>query len=165
MRREWLLAPSMEKLDFTERTVSVSSFVNVDMRRFGSGRNCAAIPAFDGLKPVQRKILFAMRATKEVPVLATVLAGSMIQSTAYHHGDASAKGAIIGMAQAWTGSNNIACLEAFGAGGSRRGKKMGVGKVCFTDRRFGVLTPQGRNRGAFQAWWRCGRSALCSCGP
>lgn len=76
-----------------------------------------AIPsAIDGLKPTQRKLVYAMLneySGKKVKL--SDLGG--ISKFNYHHGEASAIGAAVGMAQAW--SNNEPLFEGHGNFGSR----------------------------------------------
>ena len=65
----------------------------------------------DGLKPSQRKILFACfkrNLTSEIKV--AQLAGYVAEHSAYHHGEVSLCGAIISMAQNFVGSNNLNLL-------------------------------------------------------
>merc|ERR1711871_233280 len=74
----------------------------------------------DGLKTSIRKILFGCfkrKLTNEVKV--AQLSGYVSEHAAYHHGEMSLKGAIIGMAQEFVGSNNIALLQPNGTFGSR----------------------------------------------
>ena len=47
------------------------------------------------------------------------LAGYVSENAAYHHGEASLQGAIIGMAQTFVGSNNINLLKPNGQFGTR----------------------------------------------
>jgi DNA topoisomerase-2 len=74
----------------------------------------------DGLKPSQRKILWAARKrnlTSEIKV--AQLAGYVSETAAYHHGEASLTAAIVGMAQNYVGSNNINLLAPNGQFGTR----------------------------------------------
>jgi len=74
----------------------------------------------DGLKPSQRKMLFAClkRGLKD-EIRVAQLAGYVSEHAAYHHGEASLNGTIIGMAQNFVGSNNINLLKPMGQFGSR----------------------------------------------
>eukprot|EP00493_Phyllostaurus_siculus_P024500 UN24840 len=71
-----------------------------------------SIPSFvDGLKPGQRKVLFACfkrNLVKDIKV--AQLQGYISEHAAYHHGEASLVGTIIKMAQNFIGSNNINLL-------------------------------------------------------
>jgi DNA topoisomerase-2 len=89
----------------------------------------------DGLKPSQRKILyccFKRNLTKEIKV--AQLAGYVSENGAYHHGEASLLGAIIGMAQNFVGTNNINLLMPNGQFGSRAegGKDSAAARYIFT---------------------------------
>ena len=55
--------------------------------------------------------------TKEIRV--AQFAGSVSEMSAYHHGEASLQGAIIGMAQNFVGANNINLLQPNGQFGTR----------------------------------------------
>ena len=55
--------------------------------------------------------------TKEVKV--AQLAGYVGEQTAYHHGEASLQGSMVGLAQNFVGSNNMNLLEPAGQFGSR----------------------------------------------
>lgn len=76
-----------------------------------------AIPSVvDGLKPVQRKIVYAMLTDypgKKVKI--SDISG--ISKFNYHHGESSAAGAAINMGSAWM--NNVPILEGHGNFGSR----------------------------------------------
>jgi DNA topoisomerase-2 len=75
----------------------------------------------DGLKPSQRKILYGafLRGLDKTEVKVAQLAGFVSDRAAYHHGEASLNGAIIGMAQNYMGSNNINILKPNGQFGTR----------------------------------------------
>ena len=47
------------------------------------------------------------------------LAGYVAEHSAYHHGETSLAGTIVGMAQTFVGSNNIALLHPAGQFGTR----------------------------------------------
>jgi len=80
-----------------------------------------SIPSgIDGLKTSQRKILYTClkrNLTSEIKV--AQLGGCVSEKSRYHHGEQSLYGAIIGMAQDFTGSNNINLLEPNGQFGTR----------------------------------------------
>jgi DNA topoisomerase-2 len=74
----------------------------------------------DGLKPSQRKVLFAAKKKNlEKDMQVGQFAGYVGEHTDYHHGEASLHGTIIGLAQDFTGSNNINLLVPSGQFGSR----------------------------------------------
>jgi DNA topoisomerase-2 len=90
----------------------------------------------DGFKPSQRKVLYASfkrRLTKEIKV--AQLSGYVSEHTAYHHGEASLNGTIVGMAQDFVGSNNIELLKPNGQFGTRLngGKDSASERYIFTE--------------------------------
>ena len=97
-----------------------------------------SIPSMcDGLKPGQRKIMFAcfkrkLTSTSEVKV--AQLAGYVGEHTEYHHGEESLKGTIIGLAQDFVGSNNLNLLLPVGQFGTRNmgGKDHASARYIFT---------------------------------
>lgn len=101
--------------------MTFQDFVNKDLIHFSTYDTCRSIPsAVDGLKISQRKVLyscFKMNLTSEVKV--GQLSGYVAGHSAYHHGEASLQGTIIGMAQDYVGSNNINLLEPIGQFGTR----------------------------------------------
>ena len=108
-------------LDHSLKTLTYNDFVNKELILFSMADNLRSIPSvIDGLKPGQRKVMYAcfkrnlVRDTKVVE-----LAGYVSENTAYHHGDASMNQTIIGLAQNFVGSNNVNCLEPSGSFGSR----------------------------------------------
>ena len=123
-------------LDIGQSRVSFTDFVNKDLIHFSNYDNIRSIPSMcDGLKPSQRKILyccFKRNLTKEIKV--AQLSGYVSENGAYHHGEASLQGAIIGMAQNFVGSNNINLLHPEGQFGSRGmgGKDSAAPRYIFT---------------------------------
>lgn len=108
-------------LDITQKSVTFHEFVHKELVHFSHYNVRRAIPsAMDGLKPSQRKVLFACfkrRLTNEIKV--AQLAGYVSEHAAYHHGEVSLHGAIVNMAQEFVGSNNLALLAPCGQYGSR----------------------------------------------
>ena len=77
-----------------------------------------AIPSYiDGLKPVQRKVLYVVKkiARKDEKKIAEI--AGQLASVNYHHGDASAQDAAIRMAQKF--HNNVPLITGHGNFGSR----------------------------------------------
>ena len=101
-----------------------TDFVNTDLCLFSFDNCVRSIPSLvDGLKPTQRKILCAMlnmgqKAYNKIKV--TELGGLVTKDMKYEHGDTSMNETIIGMAQDYTGSNNINLLIPIGQFGTRR---------------------------------------------
>lgn len=119
-RKEW-----METYDYSNtigdtRDVSYGDFVDKELAHFSHYDIERSIPSvIDGLKPSQRKIMFGVfkRGAGEVKV--EQLAGYVSEHSAYHHGESSLHGAIVGLAQNYVGSNNLELLAPIGQFGSR----------------------------------------------
>ena len=123
-RKEWLnhYDPN-EYLDTLNKKVTYNDFINKELRLFSKCSCVRAIPSImDGWKPSQRKIYYCMikrgRNAKELKV--AQLSGYVSEHAEYHHGEASLQGAIVKMAQNYTGSNNINVLYPNGTFGTRR---------------------------------------------
>ena len=83
--------------------------------------NERSIPSIvDGFKPGQRKVMFTcLKRNDKREVKVAQLAGSVGEMSAYHHGEASLMGTIIGLAQNYVGSNNVNLLQPIGQFGTR----------------------------------------------
>ncbi|KAL9599418.1 MAG: hypothetical protein Q9219_003855 [cf. Caloplaca sp. 3 TL-2023] len=121
-RKEWLrqFKPGTY-LDHSSNKISYSDFVNKELILFSMADNMRSIPSVvDGLKPGQRKVLFAcFKKNLKKDMKVVELAGSVSGLTAYQHGEASLQSTIVGLAQTFVGSNNLNCLEPSGNFGSR----------------------------------------------
>jgi len=109
-------------LKYEEKEISYSKFIHSDLIHFSNDDLSRSIPSLiDGLKPSQRKILFGafLRGLDKTEVKVAQLAGFVSDKAAYHHGEASLTGAIVGMAQNYMGSNNINILKPNGQFGTR----------------------------------------------
>jgi DNA topoisomerase-2 len=127
-RKKWLMAYNKNKvLKYEQKTIPYYDFVHLDLIHFSNEDLIRSIPSVvDGLKPSQRKILYGafLRGLDKDEVKVAQLAGFVSDKAAYHHGEASLMGAIIGLAQNFVGSNNINILMPNGQFGSRlRGGK------------------------------------------
>jgi len=122
-RKVWL--HNFDKNDvllYEDKEVRISKFIHSDLIHFSNDDLSRSIPSLvDGLKPSQRKILYGaqLRGLDKTEVKVAQLAGFVSDKAAYHHGEASLNGAIIGMAQNFMGSNNINILKPNGQFGSR----------------------------------------------
>lgn len=122
-RKKWLMEYKKENvLDYSITDVKYEEFVNRDLIHFSNRDLERSINHIcDGLKESTRKILFACLKrklfTNEIKV--AQLAGNVSEVTAYHHGEQSLQQAIVGMAQIYTGTNNINILRPNGQFGSR----------------------------------------------
>jgi DNA topoisomerase II len=137
-RKEWLYQyDKNEILGNDERDVSYKDFINKDLKHFSNYDNSRSIPnIMDGLKTSHRKIIFGanLRGLDKDEVKVAQLAGFVSDKAAYHHGEMSLVGAIVGLAQDYIGSNNINLLKPIGMFGSRLmgGKDAAAGRYIFT---------------------------------
>ena len=122
MRKNWLYNFDEKViLDHNMKDISIPDFIDRELIHFSNSDTLRSIGSlYDGLKPSQRKILYSCFKRKlynEIRV--AQLAGYVSENAAYHHGEASLQGAIIGMAQNYVGSNNINLLMPNGQFGTR----------------------------------------------
>ena len=120
-RKDWLKTYSKSDIVTSETKVSYTDFVNKDLIHFSNYNLERSIPnVMDGLKTSQRKILFsALKRNLKSEIRVAQFAGYVSEHSGYHHGEASLNDAIIGMAQDFVGSNNIAWLVPQGQFGTR----------------------------------------------
>ena len=123
-RKDWLATYRRDRhleIGPTGGTVGYSKFVNDELIHFSVADNLRSLPhVMDGLKPSQRKILWsALKRNLVSEIRVAQLAGYVSETAAYHHGEVSLHGAIIGMAQTFVGSNNLNLLAPNGQFGSR----------------------------------------------
>ncbi|KAF6262252.1 DNA topoisomerase [Scenedesmus sp. NREL 46B-D3] len=121
-RKRWLSAfKPGTYLDQSVDTISYKDFVHKELILFSRADLERSIPSVvDGLKPGQRKILyccFKRNLKKDIKV--AQLAGYVSEHSAYHHGEASLQGTIVGLAQDFVGSNNLNLLYPSGQFGTR----------------------------------------------
>jgi len=139
-RKEWLsnYDPN-DIIKYDTKRIHLYDFVHKELKQFSIDDNQRSIPAKnDGLKPSLRKILYACLKKKlytprdEIKV--SQLSGYVSEHTAYHHGEASLQGAIVGMAQDFVGKNNINLLVPNGQFGTRieGGKDNASARYIFT---------------------------------
>lgn len=116
--------------------LSVTDFIRRDMANFSVEDIHRSIPhVADGLKPSQRKVLYAcLKRNLTTDMKVAQLAGYVAEHTAYHHGEASLQGTIIGLAQNFVGSNNVPLLVPSGQFGTRLmgGKDSASPRYIFT---------------------------------
>ena len=136
-RKEWISKYQPGTfMDFDVSEMKYNDFVNHEYIIMAVQSNLRAIPhVMDGLKPSQRKILFACLKRKlHTEIKVAQLAGYTSEHAAYHHGEASLNGTIVGMAQDYVGSNNINILTPNGQFGTRLmgGKDAASPRYIFT---------------------------------
>ena len=144
-RKKWLMEYDRDEiLTYEERMISYPDFIDKDLIHFSNDDLERSIPSImDGLKPSQRKILYGsfLRNLDKDEVKVAQLAGFVSDKAAYHHGEASLTGAIIGMAQDFIGSNNVNILRPNGQFGTRLkgGKDSASPRYIWTE--LSKLTP------------------------
>ncbi|KAK1370431.1 DNA topoisomerase 2 [Heracleum sosnowskyi] len=108
-------------LDPKESLIKYRDFINKELILFSMADLQRSIPSMvDGLKPGQRKILFCSfkrNLIREAKV--AQFSGYVSEHSAYHHGEQSLAGTIVGMAQDFVGSNNIKLFLPKGQFGTR----------------------------------------------
>lgn len=144
-RKTWLEKyDSKAIIDGCQREIKFEEFIHKDLIHFSNYDCERSVPSLiDGLKPSQRKVVHAvfMRNLTESLKVAQ-LAAYVAEKTAYHHGEQSLNGAIIGMAQDFVGSNNFPILMPEGQFGTRLqgGKDHASQRYIFT--RMNPLLPK-----------------------
>lgn len=124
-------------LDSNNMEVPYEDFIHKEFKHFSKYDVYRSIPSIcDGLKPSQRKVLFACfkrNLIKEIKV--SQLSGYVSEHTCYHHGETSLQGTIINLAQTFVGSNNINYLKPNGQFGTRilGGKDSASPRYIFTE--------------------------------
>jgi len=121
-RKEWMNSyKEGDAVDHSKNFVSYSDFVNKELVCFSRYDVMRSIPCMvDGLKPGQRKILYAaFKRNLRSDVKVAQFAGYVAEHSAYHHGEVSLQGTIVGMAQDFVGSNNINLFVPSGQFGTR----------------------------------------------
>ncbi len=115
--------------------MKIKTFFNDHFKHFSLYDSQRSIPSIvDGLKPSQRKCIYGMLSRGEsAGEIKVAQAGSMIaQVSDYHHGEGSLEGTIVGMAQEFSGSNNINLFVPEGQFGSRLSPQSAASRYIFT---------------------------------
>mmetsp|Transcript_42533 Transcript_42533/g.77927 ORF Transcript_42533/g.77927 Transcript_42533/m.77927 type:complete len:1238 (-) Transcript_42533:257-3970(-) len=122
MRKSWMNKYKEGTfVDHSKPTLSYNDFVNKELVQFSRYDLMRSVPnIIDGFKPTQRKIAFCcFKRNLKNDAKVAQLVGYVAEHSAYHHGEVSLSGAIIGMAQDFVGSNNINLLVPSGQFGTR----------------------------------------------
>lgn len=115
---------------------TIDNFLDVDQRQFAKSvvENRAIPSVIDGLKPVQRKIIFIAnklwKSGTEKPIKVFQLGGYVSSMALYTHGDASLNSAISLMGTTY--KNNMPLLEGHGQYGSLRVQAIGAPRYIGT---------------------------------
>jgi len=139
-RKEWILnaTKNFKSLDYKQKVISIEELINQELVLFSIQDNVRSLPSLvDGLKPSQRKILFACfkkNPTSKTEIKVSQLSGYVSEHSSYHHGEASLMETMINMAQTFVGSNNMNLLHPSGQFGSRLlgGKDSSSPRYIFT---------------------------------
>jgi len=121
-RKEWINSyKDGDAVDHSKNFVSYNDFVNKELVCFSRYDVLRSIPCMvDGFKPGQRKVIFAaFKRNLRSDVKVAQFAGYIAEHSAYHHGEVSLQGTIVGMAQDFVGSNNINLFVPSGQFGTR----------------------------------------------
>ena len=120
-------------VDYSAPSVSLSKFIKVDVFSYASSAARRAIPALDGLKDTQRKIVWhAMRTASKGEVKVAQFGASCAEASHYAHGEVSLIDAVTRMASTYCGSSNISLLVPSGQFGSRHTHKAAAARYIFT---------------------------------
>ena len=118
------------------KQVAYSDFINKELVLFSVADLQRSIPnVMDGFKPGQRKVLFCCFKRKlRSDIKVAQMAGYISEHSAYHHGEASLMGTMVGLAQNFVGSNNVNLLVPSGQFGTRLqgGKDSASARYIFT---------------------------------
>ena len=121
-RKHWIVdgIDKNENIEHGTSEISYTNFINKDFIWFSIADVTRSIPSMvDGLKPSQRKVLYACRKRSNKEAKVSQLAGYISTETSYHHGEQSLMGTVISMAQDFVGSNNLNLLNPIGQFGTR----------------------------------------------
>lgn len=137
-RKDWLCNYNRDLyIDTSRNLITFDEFVNNELIHFSKYDCDRSIPNMvDGLKISQRKILFsALKKNLIHEIKVAQFSGYVSENSAYHHGESSLNGAIVGMAQNFVGSNNINLFQPNGQFGTRLqgGKDSASERYIFTE--------------------------------
>ncbi len=131
-------------IDNAQKQVSYYDFIHKELISFSVYDTARSVPnLMDGFKPSQRKVYYGSvkKNIYKDEIKVAQLGGYISENTAYHHGEKSLEGTIVGMAQNFVGSNNINLLMPNGQFGSRLvgGKDAASARYIYTQ-----LDPLGK---------------------
>eukprot|EP00397_Hematodinium_sp_SG-2012_P000302 GEMP01000302.1.p1 GENE.GEMP01000302.1~~GEMP01000302.1.p1 ORF type:complete len:1938 (+),score=492.38 GEMP01000302.1:750-5816(+) len=121
-RKAWInRADDKAEPDTSNGTLSYADFINVELVQFSKYSVRRQVPnVVDGLKPSQRKVMFACFKKKlKEDLKVAQLSGYISEQSQYHHGEVSLQEAIVKLAQNFVGANNVNYLVPSGQFGSR----------------------------------------------
>ena len=102
-------------------SIDISQFLNYEFADSALYMSYRAIPSYiDGLKNSHRKIVYTIKKKNLKNELKVYQLASMVASESnYIHGDSSLQGAVVTLAQDYTGANNLPILKGEGNFGTR----------------------------------------------
>merc|ERR550537_841453 len=108
-------------VDHSQPSLSYEDFIKLELVQFAKYSVMRSVPSImDGFKPTQRKVLYCcFKRNLRSDAKVAQLVGYVGEHSAYHHGEMSLAGTIIGMAQDFVGSNNLNLLVPSGQFGTR----------------------------------------------
>jgi DNA topoisomerase-2 len=118
-----------------QRTLSVKDAFNGPVKDYSIYANHRAIPSLmDGFKPSQRKVIFAslQSSIPDTGIKVSQLSAQTSLVSCYHHGEASLDATIVGLAQDFSGANNLNYLSPLGQFGSRMSPANAASRYIFT---------------------------------
>ena len=136
-RKKWLRKYDSDNIiERSQKIIPYYDFINKELIHFSNNDNLRSIPVMcDGLKPSHRKVLYAgFKKNLISDIKVSQFVGYISEHSAYHHGEMSLTNTIIGMAQNFTGSNNINLYIPSGQFGTRLsgGKDHSSARYIFT---------------------------------
>lgn len=116
--------------------MKLKTFFDEEFRLYSIADCVRSIPSvIDGFKPSQRKCIYGMLVRGENAGEGKVaqLSGHISSVSQYHHGENSLNETLIGLAQDYTGSNNLNYLKPNGQFGSRLSSEASAPRYIFTE--------------------------------
>jgi DNA topoisomerase-2 len=130
-RKRWIAEWSTElNIDSVIKTIPITKFFDTEFREYSVAHVHRAIPRFmDGLKTSQRKALWSafkkwagtetMMKKRPEEMKVARFAAYVATETKYHHGETNMADTLVGMAQDFTGANNLPYFTRDGQFGTR----------------------------------------------
>lgn len=116
--------------------MKLKTFFDDEFRLYSIADCVRSIPSvIDGFKPSQRKCIFGMimRGENAGEIKIAQASGYISQISDYHHGENSLNETLVGLAQDYTGSNNLNYLKPNGQFGSRLSSEASAPRYIFTE--------------------------------
>lgn len=117
-------------------TMKLKTFFDDEFRLYSIADCVRSIPSvIDGFKPSQRKCIYGMikRGENAGEIKIAQASGYISQVSDYHHGENSLNETLVGLAQDYTGSNNLNYLKPNGQFGSRLSSEASAPRYIFTE--------------------------------